>query len=351
MLAPLVLCLILLASPPVRAATSCTAECQELARQGLLEEGLGIDECKRTVCVEDARVHYQAGRYEQALASLDHIRELAAEYEAYQFERGLVLYALDRHEDALASFTLVTDAHPESMRAGAQRAHLLVRLERPDEALAQFRALHEVPQAEVEHAGIRSKSYLLGNIGIIELRQGKLEAGRKHLDEALAIDGRNRVAGTYLYRVVPALESGALGPDGIALLLSGSEHRSLGLAGDAARDFEQLVEAWPRFGLGWRMLSELQVARAAYAECESLLRRAEGFLPDNIEIRVQRIRCQLLWAGPEAEDSSAAIAELEQVALEHPENVRAQDLLMALDRPLPVRGRAPAKSPEPAESP
>lgn len=350
-MARVVLCLILLASVPAAAATSCLDECPELARQGLLEEGLGIDECKRTVCVGESRSHYQAGRYQQALASLDSIQELAGEYEAYQFQRGIVLYALGRHEEALENFTLVTDAHPESMRAGAQRAHLLVRLERPEQALAQFRALLEVPQAEVEHAGIRSKSYLLGNIGIIELRQGELEAGRKHLDEALQIDGQNSVAGTYLYRVVPALDSGALGPDGIALLLSGSEQRSLGLAADATRDFERLVEAWPRFGLGWRMLSEIQVARAAYAECETLLRRAERALPDDVEIRIQRIRCQLLDSGVEAEGSDAAIAELEQVVLEHPENGRARDLLTALDRPLPVRARAPTKSPEPAAGP
>ena len=346
---PLVLCLILLGSVPARGASSCVAECQELASQGLLEKGLAIDECRRTVCIGDARTHYQAGRYEQALASLDSIDELAAQFEAYQFERGLVLYALGRHEEALENFTLVSDAHPESLRAGAQRAHLLVRLGRLDDALAQFKRLLEVPQAEVEHAGIRSKSYLLGNIGIIELLQGDLDSGRAHLDEALRIDGQNSVAGTYLYRVVPALESGALGPDGIALLLSGSEQRSLGLVREAAQSFRLLVEGWPRFGLGWRMLSEIQVARAAYAECEQLLRQAESTLPEDVEIQIQRIRCQLLAAGTEAEASDAAITELQEIVLEHPENARARDLLVALDRPLPIPGQG--QSPESSASP
>lgn len=333
---PAFLCLLLLGSTQAGAASVCTSECQELSKKGLLEKGLRIEECMRTLCVEDARVQYTAGRYEDALQSLDRVQEIASDYDAYRFERGLVLYALGRLEESLESFTLLTEAHPKSMRAGAQRAHVLVRLGRLDEALAQFRALLEVPQAGGEYKGIRSKSYLLGNIGIIELRQGNLSAGRKNLEQALKLDGQNSVAGTYLYRVVPALESDALGPEGVALLLSGSEQRSLGQAVEAAEDFERLVKAWPRFGLGQRMLAEIYLARGGYAQCETLLRRAEAALPADSEVKIQRIRCQLLNAGPEAEGSNAAILELEQIALEHPENERARDLLIALDRSVPL---------------
>ena len=337
------LCSILLAASPVLAQPGCKEECRSLQEEGMLDSAVGLDECTRTVCVEDARVHYTAGRYSDALASLDEVQDLAGEYEAYRFERGLVLYALGRLEEALAAFDLVVEAHITSMRSGSQRGHVLMRLGRFDEAMLQFQALSGSPQSQGEFAGINSRSYLLGNVGIIQLHQGNLQEGRETLSNALQLDGDNQAAGTYLYRVLPSLERGDLGGPGLMLLLSGSEKRSLGQPSGAAADFAQLTEGWPKFGLGWRMLAEIQIARGEYAECEAGLRRGEAGLPDDPEIRVQRIRCQLLSIGPTSEGAASVISELEQVALDYPENSRARELLMALDRPVPIPG--PATSP------
>jgi tetratricopeptide (TPR) repeat protein len=309
----------------------CAQGCRKLAADGDLAVGVSEKDCTLRVCEEEARDLYGSGDYEAAIASLDYIRKDRAESPAYQMDRGLVLYALGRFEEALESFDVVVKAFPNGIRGGAQRAHTLARLGRTDDAIAQFRKLETVPGAERTFRDLRTGSYLAGNIGSIELRQGKLEQGKASLRRALEIDGKNQLAQTLLHKLVPALEAGTLDGDGLFELQVAFEDISLGRPQEAARHLETVVRTNPRFPVPYLLLAEGLRNQTRYAECEEVLREAEKNIPDDSDVRVQRIRCGLLRYGVASEKSKPLIAELKQIRANDPENQGARRMLEAID--------------------
>ncbi|MEE8556933.1 MAG: tetratricopeptide repeat protein [Myxococcota bacterium] len=331
MTAPL-LWLLLLAIPfRAAAAPPCASECKELKKKGELRPGVPVEDCTLRLCHEAARTLYQRDAFEEALKALDHIRDERAGSPSYELDRGLVLYALGRLDEAIESFDRVLEALATSLRAGTQRGHALARLGQLDEAKAQFERLRELPGASRELKGVRTSSYLLGAIGVIELRQGKLKKGKRDLEEALEDDGSNGLAATMLYKVVPSLESQDLSPEAIGLLERAYEEIALGRPKKGIAIFEKIVDRWPRYEVGWRILGQTYFARLDYRACEDVYRRAEKNLPKRTELGLERIRCTILRHGLGSQEAQAAVDELRRRAVSDPDNPRLKELLFALD--------------------
>jgi tetratricopeptide (TPR) repeat protein len=329
--AVLLLASVALLAAAARAAPPCAESCTRLGAEGDLAPGVSVQDCTLRVCEEEGRTLYGKGDYEAAIAALDYIEKDRASSPAYQMDRGLVLYALGRFEDALASFDAVVKAFPNGIRGGAQRAHTLARLRRTDEAIEQFRKLERAPGAEVTYRDLRTGSYLVGNIGALELRQGKLAEGKADLQRALEIDGKNQLASTLLYKIVPALESGVLDGDGLFELQVAFEDISLGRPQPAALHLEKVVRSNPRFAVPYLLLAEGLRNQTRYAECEEVLREAERNIPDDNDLKVQRIRCGLLRYGVASEKSRPLIAELKEIGASDPRNAAARRMLDAID--------------------
>jgi tetratricopeptide (TPR) repeat protein len=292
---------------------------------------VGVRDCALRVCEEEGRDLYGKGDFAAAIAALDYIEEERAESPAYQMDRGLVLYALGRFDEALACFDVVVKAFPNGIRGGAQRAHTLARLGRNEEAIAQFRVLEQSPGAERTYRDLRTGSYLVGNVGALQLRLGKLAEGKASLTRALEIDGKNQLAATLLHRIVPALEAGTLDPDGLFELQVAFEEISLGRPQKAAVNLENVIRSNPRFAVPYLLLAEGLRNQTRYAECEDVLREAERNIPDDSDVRIQRIRCGLLRYGVASEKSKPLIAELKELRARHPDNVLARRMLDAID--------------------
>lgn len=319
------------ADPPPPALPACAQQCQKLMLQGELAQGVDVLACAKTVCLEAGRRLYRENKLEPSLVALDYVREAYRGDPAFELDRGSVLYALGRYNEALQSFDAVVRVFPDSIRGGAQRGHTLVRLGRLDDAQTQFESLLAKPGVEKQYRKLDTRSYLRGNIALVRLRKGDLVAGKADLQRALELDPGNRLADTLLRRVIPALESGKLDPEGLAVLEVAFEELALGRLDRAARDFEQVIQRWPRYAPAYLLLAEGFRANLRYAECEDLLRQAEAKLPDDLEVRLQRIRCTLLRHGVASTASKPALAELRQIADKHPDNRLARELLAALE--------------------
>lgn len=309
----------------------CAKECEELERKGELRKGVPIKACVLRVCQETARQLYGHARYAEALAALDYIRERRAGAPSYELERGLAVYALGRFEEAIEHFDRVLLELPKSLRAGAQRGHALVRLGRLDEAHAQFQKLLELPGISREYRGLKTSSYVLGNLGMIELRQGKLAEAKATLDRAMEEDPANDLAGTMLYKVLPAIEAGDLEPQAIAILERAHQDYALGRFDEAIEGFDRVVTRWPRFEMGWWILGGLHFARVDYVACEEVYGRAARSRPDLADFEIERIRCTMLRYGVHSEEGRAAVEDLRRLAEKDPDNRRLKGLLLALD--------------------
>jgi tetratricopeptide (TPR) repeat protein len=309
----------------------CAKRCSELKEQGELRATVTVEACTIRLCQEEGRALYRRGAFEEALAALDHIRERRVGSPAYDLDRGLVLYGLGRFDEAVEAFDKVLEVFPTSVRAATQRAHALTRLDRLDDAQEQFEKLLELDGIAQEYKGLRTSSYLLGNIGVLKLRRGKLKDGKSDLERSLDADGSNSLAATMLYKVVPALEADALGPEAIGLLANSYEELALGRRDEAVAGFEQVVKRWPRFEVGWRVLGDFYFAGLDYATCEEVYRRAERSLPDVTDLRLDRIRCTILRHGVTAPESRAALKELQEIAEQEPDNPRVKEMRLALD--------------------
>lgn len=327
----LVLLLLTSAGAAAEEEPPCAKRCQELAEQGQLRTGVGPLSCSIRLCQEEARSLYRRGEFEEALAALDHIREQRSGAPAYELDRGLILYGLGRLEDAVAAFDQVLEALPMSVRAGGQRAHALTRLGRLDEAQQQFEKLLELEGVDRDYKGLRTSSYLLGNIGVLKLRRGKLKEGKRDLERALEEDGSNSLAATMIYKIVPPLESGELEAEAIGLLVESYEELALGRRDQAVAGFEEVVQRWPRFEEGWRMLGSLHYAGLNYAACEEVYRRAEQSLPGVTDLRLDRIQCTVLRYGVTSPEARAALKELREIAEQEPDNPRVREMRLALD--------------------
>jgi tetratricopeptide (TPR) repeat protein len=287
--------------------------------------------CVTNLCQEDGRKLYGEGRYDDALRSLSVVSERLSRSPSFLLDRGLVYYALGQFDLALADFDGILLFVPDSFQAGAQRAHTLVRLGRLKEARAQFEKLLSSPAAQREFRGLRTSSYLLGNIGVIDLQAGDVEKGKKELEDALAGDGRNSLASTYIYRVLPQMEKKTIDGPGILMLLAASEDVGIGRR-DAARDtIEKLVVQYPKFTETYFLAAELYRSTGHYEECERLLLIGVKANPKEIDLQAERLRCTLLRVGPTNAAAKPSIEELKKLSAENPDNALSKQILRALD--------------------
>jgi tetratricopeptide (TPR) repeat protein len=324
---------LLLLMPVVVAAEppSCVTECEELQKSGDLKSGVPIEACVLRVCQESARQLYGHGRYQEALAALDYIQEERAGAPSYELERGLVFYALADFERAVVHFDRVLETIPSSFQAGAQRAHALVRLGRFDEAIAQFEKLLELPGAQRSFRKLKTTSYILGNLGMIKLRQGKIAEAKADLDRAMEEDPKNDLAGTMRYKVLPSIEAGDLEPEAIGILEQGHQDFALGHHDKAIEEFNEVVTRWPRFEMAWWVLGGIYLARVDYVGCTDVYGRAAKARPDLTDFQVEKIRCTVLQYGIDSDEGKAAVEELRVLSESQPDNQRLKGLFMALD--------------------
>jgi tetratricopeptide (TPR) repeat protein len=330
-LAALALCA-LLAAPLARADDPpCVTQCAEIAKSGQLREGVSQAGCVNNLCEEEGRRLYAEGSYSEALASLAVLSDTLAESPAYLLDRGLVYYALGKFDLALKDFDRILLAVPESFQAGAQRAHTLIRLKKLGDSRSQFQKLLSSPAAQREFRGLRTTSYLQGNMGVIDILDGDTAKGKKELESALETDGRNTLATTYIYRVLPQMEKKTIDGDGVYLLLTASEDVGIGRR-DAARDsIEKLVSKYPKFPETYFLAAELYRNSGHYEECERLLLIGERSIPSEVDLKAERLRCTLLKVGPTSAEAKSSVAELKKLSADHPESQLAKQILRALD--------------------
>ncbi|MFQ5699533.1 MAG: tetratricopeptide repeat protein [Myxococcota bacterium] len=283
------------------------------------------------MCDREGHSLYVRNQHEQALTALDYVRDEAGDSAAYHLDRGLVLYALERFDEAIAEFDAVLEKYPISIRAGTQRAFALARLGRLEEAQEQFEYMLRWRSALREYRRIKTTSYLRGNIGVLELRRGDLEAGRKDLEAALEIDGSNDFAGMVLYKILPQMEAGHLSPESFSHLTAAFESLDLHREVAATRHLQALVAGSPTYVPAYLVLAKGLRESSKYADCEALLEDAEQKVPGDLTLRIERLRCTILRYGASSVGARPAIAEVKKILEEHPTNELARKLLAALD--------------------
>jgi len=321
----------LLASPARADDPPCYAKCRDIAAQGKLRDGVNEQGCQVNLCQEEGRQLYAAGKYKDALASYTAVAPRLEHSPSFLLDRGLVYYALGQFDLALADFDLIVAMVPESFQAGAERAHTLVRLHKLADARAQFDKLKSAPGAQREFRGLRTSSYLEGNVGVLDLLLGDQSKGKKELQQALDIDGRNSLATTYIYRVIPAMEKKEIDADGVYLLLTASEDVGIDRK-DAARDaIEKLVARYPKFPETYFLAAELYRNTGHYEECERLLLIGEKAIPSEVDLKAERLRCTLLKAGPTSPAAKPVIEDLKKLSAAHPESALTKQILRAMD--------------------
>ncbi len=313
------------------AEPSCVSRCREMAAKGELRSGVNEKGCVTNVCQEDGRRFYKSGDFEQALDSLDVLAVPLERSPSFRLDRGLVYYALGRFSEALADFDASLATLPDAFVASAQRGHTLIRLGRFDEAHAAFSTLLESKGAAREFRGLRTRSYLLGNIGVIDLLRGESAKAKSELAEALQIDGRNSQAATYIYRVLPQLEAKTIDRSGLASFYGATEDAGVGDRKRAERETAAVIEKYPKFPESYFLEAELLRSAHRYEDCERILTGGERAIPRELDLKIERIRCSLLKSGPTSASAKPALAELKRLSEDHPDNALAKEILHALD--------------------
>lgn len=312
---------------PPREHPACITRCIAMEEAGELRPELSPIACALELCQGEARQFYEQNLFDHALESLDQVKGMAGPSASYHLERGLVLYALGRFEEALASFDRVLQAFPMSVRAAAQRAHTLIRMDRLPEARAQFQAILGFEGADAEVRRLRTRSYVIGNLGVLRLAEGDLAGGKKQLEESIESDPRNKLARTYLRRVVPELEARRFGAEGIVPLQVVWEELEFDRANSAVRKLGELLKRWPDFKLGYVIAADAQRRYGNFSACESTMRAALSRFPDDIEVQAERIRCTLMRKGVHSRAALPDIEELEALAKQNPDDPFVKEML------------------------
>ena len=168
-------------------------------------------------------VHYDAKRYEDALAAYHRITQLEPRYATYWNALGNALYALNRYEDALKPYTkaieLAEDKEAKAMYF-RNRADTFIKLERLEEAgedlekarelepenpylFAHYGQLYlwqeEFEQAvtmcrEAQKRGLK-EAWVQLNLALATLCQGKLEEARKEYGRGVEMADREDLEG------------------------------------------------------------------------------------------------------------------------------------------------------------
>ncbi len=330
-LIPLALTTVLFALPAGAAEPPCVARCHEMATKGQLRAGVSEKGCVTNLCQEDGRQLYKNGEYAQALAALEVLSEPLDKSPSYRLDRGLVYYALGRFDAALADFDASLARIPDAFVAATQRGHTLIRLHRFDEAHTQFSKLLETPAAAREFRGLRTRSYLVGNLGVIDVMRGDDERAKSELQEALKIDGRNTQASTYIFRVLPQLDAKTIDRDGVASFYAATEDAGMGDSKRAEVETVAVIEKYPKFAESYFLEAELLRNTHRFEECERILTAGERAIPDDVDLTAERLRCSLLKSGPTSAAAKPALAELKRLQEAHPENALVKEILNALD--------------------
>ncbi len=309
----------------------CIVRCRELSARGQLRAEVNEKGCITRVCQEDGRRFYAAGDYEQALASLDVLAEDLESSPSFHVDRGNVNYALGRFEAALADYDASLTAFPDAFRTKAQRGHVLLRLRRFADARAQFDALLADEGARREYRGLRTRSYLLGNVGVADILAGNTSKGADEMREALKVDGRNRQASLFVYRVLPQMEQGKIDAAGVFSLVASSEDVGLGLRARAEPEIAKVIANHPKFAESYFLMAEILRNSHRYEDCERILLGGERAIPADIDLKGERLRCTLLKLGPTSKAAKPALKELKQLSEANPDNTLLKEILHALD--------------------
>ena len=325
------LLLLALALPAGAAEPDCIARCHDMAQRGQLREGVSEKGCVTRVCQEDGRRLYSNGEYEAALASLEVLRDDLATSPSYLLDRSTVLYAMGRFEPALQDVDASLAAYPDAFRAKAQRGHTLLRLRRFADARAQFDELLAQKSAEGEYRGLRTRSYLLGNVGVADVLAGDTAKGAAELREALQVDGRNAQASLFVYRVLPQMEKGIIDPAGVFTLVAASEDVGLGQRARAEPEIAKVIASDPKFPESYFLMAEILRNSHRYEDCERVLLGGERAIPAEIDLKAERLRCTLLKLGPTNASAKPALRELKQLSEAHPDNALLKEIMKALD--------------------
>lgn len=306
---------------------ACLTRCIRMEKAGTMRKGVGAVACALRLCQEEARRLYGRNEFEAALGKLDEVKGTAQTSVSYHLEKGMIYYALGRFEDALASFDLVLGGFPESVRTAAQRAHTLIRLNRVPEARAQFEQILTFKKADAEIKRLRTRSYVIGNLGVLSLAEGDLKGGKRKLDDALKSDGRNKLAHTYRSRVVPELDAGTFGPEGVIDLQIVWEELEFQRGNSAVRKLGDLLRRWPDFKLGYIVAADAQRRYGNFPACESTMRAALSRFPDDVNVQAERIRCTLMRKGVHSRSALPDIEELKSLAQRNPDDPLVQEML------------------------
>ncbi len=324
--------LVLAAPLDVRAAEpTCITRCREKAAAGKLRQGVNEKGCVTNLCQEDGRRLYKNGEYAAALTSLDTLAEALELSPSYQYDRGRVLYALGRFDEALAAYDASLARLPTAFECAVQRGHTLIRLRRYDDARTQFTKLLDSKAAGREFRGLRTRSYLVGNIGAIDVLNGDTAQGKSELQEALEIDGRNTQASTFLFRALPELDEGTIDREGLGMYYGATEDAGLGDRVRAEKETSAVIAKYPKFAEPYFLESDLLRSAHQYEECERVLKGGERAIPDDIDLKADRLRCTLLKLGPTSAAAKPALAELKALHEKHPDNALTKEILHALD--------------------
>ncbi len=319
------------AFPAGAADPPCVVRCKEMASKGQLRAGVNEQGCITNVCQEDGRRFYKDGDYPLALASLQVLAEPLDRSPSYRLDRGLVYYALGDFEKALADFDASLESLPGAFRAEAQRGHTLMRLRRFDDARAQFDKLLQSPGAAREFRGLRTRSYLLGNVGVIDILRGDTAKAKTELEEALKIDGRNTQASTYIYRVLPQLDEGTIDAAGVFTFYGATEDVGLGNGKRVEPEIASVIADYPKFPESYFLDAEILRNAHRYEDCERVLASGERHIPGDVDLKAERLRCTLLKLGPTSPAAKPSLAELKKLNEAHPDNALVKEILHALD--------------------
>lgn len=313
------------------AEPSCIERCHQMATAGKLRKGVNEKGCVTNLCQEDARRLYKNGEFSAALESLDALAEVLSRSPSYMYDRGRILYALGRFPEALEAFDASLRSLPDVFECEVQRGHTLIRLQRYEQAREQFSSLLDSKAAQREFRGLRTRSYLLGNIGAIDVMRGDTAKAKTQLEEALKVDGRNTQASTYLYRALPQLDAGTIDAEGLALYYAATEDAGLGDRKRAEQQTSAVIAKYPKFAESYFLESDLLRSAHRYEDCERILKGGEREIPDDIDLKADRLRCTLLKLGPTSAAAKPALAELKSLNKKHPDNALTKEILHALD--------------------
>jgi len=330
----LVLAFLVLFGAPLAARAAepaCIAQCRAMASSGTLRQGLNEKGCVTNLCQEDGRRLYKNGEYAAALESLNELQEYLFKSPSYLYDRGRVYYALGRFDEALADFDRSLAGLPTAFECAVQRGHTLIRLRRYPDAREQFTKLLDSKAAGREFRGLRTRSYLLGNIGVIDVLAGDTAGGKKTLQEALEVDGRNTQASTFLFRGLPELDTGTVDREGLAMYYGATEDAGLGDRKRAEAETAAVIAKYPKFAEPYFLESDLLRSAHRYEDCERILKAGERAIPGDIDLKADRLRCTLLKLGPTSSAAKPALDELKALHKKYPDNALTKEILHALD--------------------